>query len=142
MNKYLRFLIIPLLVAAILSLGIAWAGTDDCPPDCGHHAGTVSAVPSCCEAMDSGSSSGHMPKNSGDDQRSAECGDGFYCRGSEPNEAVAVFTVPGLEPVVLFPTAVPFSPPSLPEPYHAISLRPPPPGQTPAIYTLNCSYLI
>lgn len=143
MNRHLRFLIIQLLVAAIVSLGVARAGVDGCPPDCPHRPDAVSIVFSCCDEMGGGSGSGHLPKNGGDQQSSAGCEQDAFCpTGTEKVTAIAAFTSPGLETAVLIPAAASFRPPAHGAPPSAIVFPSPPTGKTPALYTLNCSLLI
>ncbi|WP_143170608.1 hypothetical protein [Desulfopila aestuarii] len=138
MQKTLHHLIIQLLVAAIVSLGIAQAGIDLCPPDCSH-CGVAAVVSPCCDNMVADEVAAPVPVKAG---HRPDCDHGSYCDASDAKNAVipvhrAVDTdfasiAPALVVVV----------PELSVRYHSISLKSPPQGRQPALYTLHCSLII
>lgn len=141
MKINVRYLLIQLLLAAIVSLGIAQAGGEVCPPGCSHCLASVS--PSCCDDMGRDVGPDHMPGNTGDGQRPADCGHGSLCPGNSVQNEVAVgFTVPSFELASVLPAVAAFIP--LDHPLVHITIRPQSLllGKPPAIYTLNCSFLI
>jgi hypothetical protein len=136
-----RSLFISLLVAALVSLGIGQAAADVCPPVC-DHCRPVSTAPSCCDDMGGASGSQQQPANAGE-KRQADCEHGLFCSGNiEQSDVAAGLTAPGPELVALFsdPGQTGSSHCSV---FSATTwLKAPPPGKRPALYTLNCSFLI
>lgn len=137
----IRHIIMPLLVAALVSLGIAQAGTDFCPPGC-NHCLAVAAESSCCDDMP-GNFVAHPPQYAANEQHPPGCEHGSYCPGGSPqDEVVASSGVPYHAPGVALLFKPVITSPVYPANCSAIGVKAPPLSKPPAIYTLNCSLLI
>jgi len=140
MQRILRHFIIQLLVAAIVSLGIAQAGVELCPPTCSH-CGVVAVASACCDDMSDGGAAVPTPVKTG---HGPDCNHGIYCETIDAkNYAIAVNSSVdnGLAPVEPA-AAVVVSVPVFPVRYPFFSLKSPSPGKQPAIYISHCSLLI
>lgn len=138
MQRTLLHPIIHLLMAAIVSLGIAQARVDLCPPDCSH-CGVVTVVSPCCDTMSADEVATHVPIKT---EHRADCSTGGYCNAIDSkNDVLPVhravdtdFASFAVVRVVLIP--------ELPVRYHSFPLRSPSKERHPALYTLHCSLLI
>ncbi len=140
MLKNCHYIIIQLLIAAIVSLGIAHAGGDVCPPACTHCGSKV--IVTCCDDM-AGHAEGHADAQRTDRQKSEQCEHGSFCPGTgDADNVVAQFTLPksdyavallpGMSPAVIITVQYTYAEPP----------QGPPPEKNSSIYTLNCVYLI
>lgn len=135
-------LLISLLVAAIVSLGIAQATTGVCPPNCAHCSAVV-VPPSCCEDMGGFQNSTHIPGKADERKQQASCDHGFSCfRSSEPVEVIVSLSDSNPEFDAIFSEMISFSLAKYHETYITLSLYSPPLKKSPSLYTLNCSFLI
>lgn len=138
MQRTLLHLIIQLLVAAIVSLGFAQARVDLCPPDCSH-CGVVAVASSCCGNMSADKvaapvlvKTGHRPV----------CDHGGYCDAiNAKNDVLPVPRAVQTDFASIAPV-ITILVPEQPVRYHSFSLKSPPQGRQPALYTLHCSLLI
>ena len=143
MKPNCRFLLIPLLVAALVSLGIGRAGAVVCTPVC-DHCRTVPAAPSCCDEMVGSGDSRQQPAKAGENRQSAGCDYGQFCSGDTgQGDVSAGLTAPGAEPAALLTE---IAGQVISGRYSTLSavirLKAPPRGKPRPLYTLNCSFLI
>lgn len=146
MQRTVHRVIIQLLVAALVSLGIAQAGGDLCPPDCSHcgvvAAQSVAVQSPCCAGMRTGETAAvPAPVKTGP---GSACEHGSYCDTIDlKNDVIPV--IRALDSDFAWMTSVTTVAVSIQVPnvrHHAFSLKSPPPGRQPARYTLHCSLLI
>ena len=142
MDMYMRHLFIPLLLAVIFSIGLSQAGTNLCPPECGH-CFTAKALPSCCDDIGGGSGGAHVPENAGNDHNDPGCDSGSLCTNvSEQLQTIASRAVPNVEPLADYPGIPSFCPSDHPRTFSTFRAKSPPLVTQPPIYTLHCSLLI
>ena len=138
MQKTLLHLIIQLLVAAIVSLGIAQAGVDLCPPDCSH-CGVVTVASPCCENMSADEVAAPVPVQKG---TRPDCDQGSYCDAIDvQKDVLPVHRAVETDCASIAPVGIVLVP-ELPARHHSFSLKSPPQDRQPALYTLHCSLLI
>ena len=125
-------------MVAIVSLGIAQAGVDFCPPDCSH-CGVVTVVSPCCDTVSGDEVAAHVPVKT---EHRGDCSPGSYCDALDlKNDVLPVHSAVDTDFASLAVVRVVLVP-ELPVRYHALPLKSPPHGRQPALYTLHCSLLI
>jgi hypothetical protein len=146
MLKNCNHIIIQLLIAAIVSLGIAHAGGDVCPPACTHCGSKV--VSACCNDMtvhsDSHTADDHAAAQlTGSQQQPERCEYGSFCPGMADQEEVAAhFTLPKSDHGVVLPPLVSLDVSTTVQYVYIELPQNPPLEHFSSIFTLNCVYLI
>jgi len=146
MHTSIRFIVLPLLVAAMVSLGIARAWGIACPPECSlgaEPAAAAQAGHSCCDGPRGEAADGAWPWNGGKPLQPAGCAHCSLYPGSSEMDDITMGSAPaGIE--ALWGHSGPAGIASVEPSPSAIPERPlyPRLRKAPDLFTRNCSFLI